>query len=167
MCQKIKIFTFFLSNFQSKWTYKQISNWSSNCLWCISLKYLAMILKWCIFINLKFMFNALYMLLLKYFIIIKMKEIVAPWIDFDDYKVFERITNDSGLEKNLLQLRGKIIILSRPDSEASRARTEDLQSIRGNFNIFGCVFWKKIMFINLSRPHELTHGKRGWTAYYF
>ena len=53
-------------------------------------------------------------------------EIVAPWIDFDDYKVFEGITNDFGLEKDLLYFRGKIIILSRPDSEASRARTKDV-----------------------------------------
>ena len=37
--------------------------------------------------------------LLKYFVIIKKEKIVAPWIDFDDYKKFERITNDFGLKK--------------------------------------------------------------------
>ena len=31
----------------------------------------------------------IYMLLFKYFVIIKKGEIVAPWIDFDDYKAFE------------------------------------------------------------------------------
>ena len=72
---------------------------------------------------------------------------VAPWIDFDDYKAFERITNDLGLEKDLLHFRGKIVILSRFDSEASRARTEDVQSIGGNFNIFRSVFCKKIRFL--------------------
>ena len=66
------------------------------------------------------------MLLLKYFINIKKGEIVAPWIDFDDYKVFEEITNDLGLKKDLLYFKGKIIILSRPVSEASKARTEDV-----------------------------------------
>ena len=80
------------------------------------------------------------MLLLKYFVIIKKGEIVAPWIDFYDYKVFEGITNDFGLKKDLLYFRNKIIILSRPDSEASRARTKDVQSIRGDFNIFEKVF---------------------------
>ena len=38
--------------------------------------------------------------------------IVAPWIDFDDYKAFEGITNDFGLKKDLLYFRGKIVILS-------------------------------------------------------
>ena len=52
------------------------------------------------------------MLLLKYFVIIKKGEIVAPWINFDDYKVFEGITNDFGLKKDLLYFRDKIIILS-------------------------------------------------------
>ena len=33
----------------------------------------------------------IYMLLLKYFIIIKKEKIVTPWIDFDDYKVFEEV----------------------------------------------------------------------------
>ena len=37
--------------------------------------------------------------------------VVAPWIDFDDYKVFEGITNDFGLKKDLLHFKGKIIIL--------------------------------------------------------
>ena len=37
---------------------------------------------------------------------------VAPWIDFDDYKVFEEITNDFGLKKDLLYFKGKIVILS-------------------------------------------------------
>ena len=41
----------------------------------------------------------IYMLLLKYFIIIKKEEIVAPWIDFDDYKAFEGVTNDFCLKK--------------------------------------------------------------------
>ena len=54
------------------------------------------------------------------------KKGVAPWIDFDDYKAFEEITNDFGLEKDLLHFRGKIIILLRPDSEASRVRTKDV-----------------------------------------
>ena len=40
------------------------------------------------------MFNALYMLLLKYFVIIKKREIVAPRIDFDNRKPFERTTNE-------------------------------------------------------------------------
>ena len=72
------------------------------------------------------MLNALYMLLLKYFIIIKKGEIITPWIDFDDYKAFEGVTNDFGLEKDLLYFRSKIVILSSSDSEASRARAEDL-----------------------------------------
>ena len=72
------------------------------------------------------MFKALYMLLLKYFVIIKKGEIVAPWIDFDDYKVFEGVTNDFSLKKDSLYFRGKIIILPSSDSEASRARTQDL-----------------------------------------
>ena len=72
------------------------------------------------------MFNALYMLLLKCFVIIKKGEIVALWIDFDDYKAFEGVTNDFGLKKDLLYFRGKIIILSSSDLEASRARAEDL-----------------------------------------
>ena len=108
--------------------------------------------------------QAFYMLLLKYFIIIKKEEIVAPWIDFDDYKVFEGITNDLGLEKDLLHFRGKIIILSRSVSEASRARTEDVQYIGRNFNIFRSIFCKKIRFLFLSRPHESTHDQKGWTA---
>ena len=83
---------------------------------------------------------------------------VAPWIDFDNYIVFEGITNDFGLKKDLLHYRGKIIILSRPNLEASRARTKDMQSIEGNFNIFGSIFCKKIRFLFLSRPHESTHG---------
>ena len=135
-----------------------MSNFSLNWLWCILFQYLAIISKWYIFINLKFMFNALYILLLKYFVIIKKGEIVAPWIDF------EGITNDFGLEKDLLHFRGKIIILSRPDSEVLRARTKDVQSIGGNFNIFGSVFYKKTRFLFLSRPHESTHGLKGWTA---
>ena len=66
------------------------------------------------------------LLLLKYFVIIKKGEIVAPWIDFDDYKVFEGVTNDFGLKKDLLYFKDKIIILSSSDSEASKARTQDL-----------------------------------------
>ena len=53
-------------------------------------------------------------------------ESVTPWIDFDDYNTFEGVTNDFGLEKDLLYFRDKIIILSSSDSKASRARTEDL-----------------------------------------
>ena len=53
-------------------------------------------------------------------------ESVASWIDFDDYKVFKEVTNDFDLKKNLLYFRGKIVIWSSSDSEASRARTEDL-----------------------------------------
>ena len=45
------------------------------------------------------MLNVLYMLLLKYFVIIKKGEIVAPWIDFDDYKAFEGVTDDFHLKK--------------------------------------------------------------------
>ena len=41
----------------------------------------------------------IYMLFLKYFVIIKKGEIVAPWIDFDDYKVFEGVTNDFCFKK--------------------------------------------------------------------
>ena len=107
------------------------------------------------------------LLLLKYFVVIKKEEIVALWIDFDDYKVFEEVTNDFGLKKDLLFIRSKIIISSSPNSKASRARTEDLWSIGDNFNIFGCVFWKKIMFIKLSRPHGSTQIIWGWTARYF
>ena len=33
----------------------------------------------------------IYMLSFKYFVIIKKEEIVAPWIDFDDYKAFEGV----------------------------------------------------------------------------
>ena len=66
------------------------------------------------------------MLLLKYFIIIKKEEIVAPWINFDDYKAFEGVTNDFDLKKDLLYFRDKIIILSSSDSEVSKARTQDL-----------------------------------------
>ena len=51
---------------------------------------------------------------------------IAPWINFDDYKIFEGVTNDFGLKKDLLYFRGKIIILSSVDLKASRARTEDL-----------------------------------------
>ena len=38
------------------------------------------------------MFNTLYILLLKYFVIIKKEEIVASKIDFDDHKPSEEIT---------------------------------------------------------------------------
>ena len=107
------------------------------------------------------------LLLLKYFIIIKKGEIIAPWIDFDDYKVFEGVTNNFSLKKILLFIRGKIIISPSPNSNASRARTEDLWFIGGNFNIFRFIFWKKIIFIKLSRPYELTHVKRGWMARWF
>ena len=31
-----------------------------------------------------------------------MLDYVAPWIDFDDYKAFEGVTNDFSLEKDLL-----------------------------------------------------------------
>ena len=72
------------------------------------------------------MSNTLYILLLKYFIIIKKKKIVAPWIDFDDYKAFEGFTNNFDLKKDLSYFRGKIVILSSSDLECSRARTEDL-----------------------------------------
>ena len=58
--------------------------------------------------------------------ILKMLRIVTPWINFDDYKVFEGVTNDFGLKKKLLYFRDKIIILSSSDSEASRVRVEDL-----------------------------------------
>ena len=92
------------------------------------------------------------LLLLKYFVIIKKGEIVAPWIDFDDYKIFEEVTNDFGLEKDLLYFRGKIIILSSSDSKASRARIEDLWSIGGNFIFLECVFWEKIRFKEKDRP---------------
>ena len=68
---------------------------------------------------------------------------VAPWIDFDNYKAFEEVTNDFGLKKDLLFFKGKIIILSSPNSKALRAKTEDLWSIRKNFIIFGYIFWKK------------------------
>ena len=64
--------------------------------------------------------------MLKYFVTIKKGEIVAPWINFDDYKVFEGITNDFSLKKDLLHFRDKIIISSIPDSEASRTRTKDV-----------------------------------------
>ena len=33
----------------------------------------------------------IYMLLLKYFVIIKKEKIIAHWIDFDDYKAFEGV----------------------------------------------------------------------------
>ena len=69
--------------------------------------------------------------------------------------------------KKKLFFRDKIIILSSPNSKASRVRTEDLWSFGGNLNIFGCVFWKKIMFIKLSQPHESTHVKRSWMACWF
>ena len=52
--------------------------------------------------------------------------LVAPSIDFDDYKVFEGVTNDFGLKKNLLFFRGKIIISPCPSSKVSRVRTKDL-----------------------------------------
>ena len=71
---------------------------------------------------------------------------IAPWIDFDDYKIFEGVTNDFGLEKDLLYFRSKIIILLSSDSKVSRARIEDLWSIGGNFTYFGCIFWEKIKF---------------------
>ena len=54
------------------------------------------------------------MLLFKYFVIIKKGEIVAPWIDFDDYKAFEGVTNAFSLKKDLLYFRDKIVILSDP-----------------------------------------------------
>ena len=38
----------------------------------------------------------------KYFFIIKKEEIVAPRIDFDNYKAFEKITNEFGLKKDFL-----------------------------------------------------------------
>ena len=66
------------------------------------------------------------LLLLKYFVIIKKREIVVPWINFDDYKIFEGVTNDFGLKKDLLYFRGKIIILSSSESKISKERTEDL-----------------------------------------
>ena len=64
--------------------------------------------------------------MLKYFVIIKKKKIVTPRIDFDDYKIFEEITNNFGLKKDLLYFRSKILILSSSNSKASKARTEDL-----------------------------------------
>ena len=69
--------------------------------------------------------HALFLLKLKYFVIIKMGEIVAPRIDFDDYKAFEGITNKFGLKKDFLYFRSKIIILSSFDLRASRASIED------------------------------------------
>ena len=66
------------------------------------------------------------LLLLKYFVIIEKEEIVAPSIDFDDYKAFEGVTNDFHLKKTYCNFRGKIIILPNPNLKASRARTKDL-----------------------------------------
>ena len=63
--------------------------------------------------------------MLKYFIFIKKEKIVAPRIDFDDYKAFEGITNKFGLKKDFLYFRSKIIILSSFDLRASRASIED------------------------------------------
>ena len=80
------------------------------------------------------------LLLLKYFVIIKKEKIVAPWIDFDDYKIFEGVTNDFDLKKDLLYFKSKIIILLSSDSKVSRARAEDLWSIGDNFIFFGYVF---------------------------
>ena len=90
--------------------------------------------------------------LLKYFIIIKKEEIVALWIDFDDYNIFEGVTNDFDLKKDLLYFRSKFIILSSFDSKVSRTRTEDLWSIEGNFIFFGYIFWEKIEFKEKGRP---------------
>ena len=105
--------------------------------------------------------------MLKYFVIIKKGEIVAPWIDFDDYNTFEGVTNDFSLKKYLLYFMGKIIILSSSDSKVSKARTEDLWSIRGNFIFFGWICWEKFEFKELGRPYESTLVKRGWTTCYF
>ena len=66
-----------------------------------------------------------FLLMLKYFIIIKKKKIVAPRIDFDDYKVFEGITNEFSLKKDFLYFRCKIIILSNFDLRIFRASIED------------------------------------------
>ena len=71
------------------------------------------------------------------------------------------------MKKDLLYFRGKIIILSRSDLKASRARTKNLWSIGGNFIFFGCKFWEKIKFKKKDRPPESIPVKRGWTACYF
>ena len=51
--------------------------------------------------------HTLFLLMLKYFIIVKKGEIVTPRIDFDDYKAFEGITNEFGLKKKIYILGAK------------------------------------------------------------
>ena len=78
---------------------------------------------------------------------------VAPWIDFDDYKVFEGITNDFGLKKNLLYFRDKIIILSdliRKPQEQEQKMCNLLEAISTFLEAYfvrkiGLYFWVDLM----------------------
>ena len=63
--------------------------------------------------------------MLKYFVIIKKRKIIALRIDFDDYKAFEGITNEFSLKKDFLYFRDKIIILLNFDLRALRASIKD------------------------------------------